>query len=243
MAADGVGVHRRRDAQRDPLSADAAPATVAWWEGEADHATAWLTVRAGSPPRADEAWLVQFAVPAPAPGGWAVVSAVPLGGFGQELSARLRTPIGAGRPGLSSVAFAAAGEPLDGEASAALYDQCREVALALVAERAREEIVAREPRRSGLMLLRLGRDTDAPVLDLAPAIDEPAWLGRPIDLDLGADVPDPTFGSETVTVGGALVALPCARLRLRREADSVRVALPTLHLPGAPAPLVHLTFG
>jgi len=225
------------------LSADAAPATVAWWEGEDDHVTAWLTVRAGSPPLADEAWLVQFAVPAPEPGGWAVVSAVPLGGFGHELSVRLRDPIGAGRPGLSSVAFAAGGEPLDGEASAALYDECREAALASVAERARDEIVAREPRRSGLMLLRLGRDTDAPVLDLAPAIDEPAWLGRPIDLDLGTDVPDATFGSESVTVGGGAVALPCAHLRLMREADSVRVALPKLHLPGAPAPLVHLTFG
>ncbi len=225
------------------MSADAAPATVTWWEGEQDHVIAWLTVRPGSPPLAQEAWLAQLAVAAPGPGGWAVVSAVPLGELGQELSARLRDPIGAGRPGLSSVAFSAAGEPLTGDASAELYDKTRAAALALVAERIRDEIVAREPRRSGLMLLRLARDTDGLVLDLAPAIDEPAWRGRPIDLDLGTDVQDPTFGSETVIVAGAAVALPCAHLRLERGAGSVRIALPTLQLPGTPAPLVHLTFG
>jgi hypothetical protein len=224
------------------LSAAAAPATVTWWEGEQDHVTAWLTVRAGSPPLEQEAWLAQLAVTAPDPGGWAVVSAVPLGGMHQELSARLRDPIGAGRPGLSSVAFSAAGEPLAGEASAELYDQCRAAALALVAERMGEAIVAREPGRSGLMLLRLDRGTDGLVLDLAPAIDEPAWRGRPIDLDLGTDVQDPTFGSETVIVAGEAVTLPCAHLPLERGAGSVRIALPKLHLPGTPAPLVHLTF-
>jgi hypothetical protein len=107
----------------------------------------------------------------------------------------------------------------------------------------RDEIVAREPRHSGLMLLRLARGTDGVVLDLAPAIDEPAWRGRPIDLDLDTDAQEPTFGSETVSVAGAAVTLPCAHLRLERGADSVRVALPKLHLPGAPDPLVHLTFG
>jgi len=81
------------------------------------------------------------------------------------------------------------------------------------------------------------------VLDLAPASDEPAWRGRPIDLDLGSDVPDPTFDSETVIVAGAAVTLPCAHLRLAPGAGSVRIALPKLHLPGAPDPLVHLTFG
>jgi hypothetical protein len=225
------------------VSADASPATVTWWGGEQDHITAWLTVRAGSPPLQHEAWLAQLAVPAPDPEGWAVVSAVPLGGIGEELSARLRDPIGAGRAGLSSVAFDAAGEPLAGEAGAELYDACRTAALALVAERMREEIVAREPRRSGLMLLRLARGTDGLVLDLAPAIDEPAWRGRPIDLDLGVDAQDLTFGSQTVSVAGAAVTLPCAHLRLGRGAGSVRVALPKLHLPGAPDPLVDLTFG
>jgi hypothetical protein len=225
------------------LSADAAPATVTWWEGEQDHVTAWLTVRAGSPPLEQEAWLAQLAVAAPGPGGWAVASAVPLGGLGQELSAGLRDPIAAGRPGLSSVAFGAAGEPLTGEASAELYDECRAAALALVAKRTRDEIVARDPRHSGLMLLRFGRGTDGFVLDLAPAINEPAWRGRPIDLDLGSDVPDPTFSSETVIVAGAAVTLPCAHLRLEPGAGSVRIALPKLHLPGAPDPLVHLTFG
>ena len=98
------------------MSADAAPATVTWWEGEQDHVTAWLTVRAGSPPLEQEAWLAQLAVAAPGSGGWAVVSAVPLGGLGQELSAGLRYPIAAGRPGLSSVAFgaAAAGQTITG---------------------------------------------------------------------------------------------------------------------------------
>jgi hypothetical protein len=225
------------------LSADAAPATVTWWEGEQDHVTAWLTLRAGSPPFGQEAWLAQLALAAPGLGGWAVVSAVPLGGIDQELSARLRDPIAAGRPGLSSVAFAATGEPLAGEASAELYDECRAAALALVAERARDEIVARDPRHSGLMLLRLGRGTAGFVLDLAPAINEPAWRGRPIDLDLGSEVPDPTFSSETVIVAGAAVTLPCAHLRLEPGAGSVRIALPKLHLPGAPDPLVHLTFG
>lgn len=225
------------------MSADAAPATVTWWEGEQDHVTAWLTVRAGSPPLEQEAWLAQLAVAAPGPGGWAVASAVPLGGLGQELSAGLRDPIAAGRPGLSSVAFGAAGEPLTGEASAELYDKSRAAALALVAGRMRDEIVAREPRHSGLMLLRLGRGTDGLVLDLAPAINEPAWRGRPIDLDLGTDVPDPTFSSAAVMVAGAAVTLPCAHLRLEPGAGSVRIALPKLHLPGAPDPLVHLTFG
>jgi hypothetical protein len=225
------------------LSADAAPATVTWWEGERDHVTAWLTVRAGSPPLDQEAWPVQLAVPAPGPGGWAVASAVPLRGIDQELSARLCDPIGAGRPGLGSVAFGPTGAPLAGEASAELYDECRAAALALVAARAREEIVAREPRHSGLMLLRLGPGTDRFVLDVAPAIDEPAWRARPIDLDLGTDIPDPTFGSETVIVGDAAVTLPCAHLRLESGAGSVTVALPSLHLPGAPEPLVHLTFG
>lgn len=225
------------------MSADASPATVTWWEGEQDHITAWLTVRAGSPPLEHEAWLAQLAVAASGPGGWAVVSVVPLSGIGEELSARLRDPIGAGRAGLCSVAFDAAGEPLAGEASAELYDECRAAALALVAERMREEIVAREPRRGGLMLLRLARGPNGLSLDLAPAIDEPAWCGRPIDLDLGARVQAPTFGSETVSVVGAAVTLPCAHLRLEQGLDSVRVTLPTLHLPGAPDPLVHLTFG
>lgn len=225
------------------MSADASPATVTWWGGEQDHITAWLTVRAGSPPLEHEAWVAQLAVAAPGPGGWAVVSVVPLGGIGEALSARLRDPIGAGRAGLSSVAFDAAGEPLAGEATAELYDGCRTAGLGLVAERMRDEIVAREPRHSGLMLLRLARGTDGVVLDLAPAIDEPAWRGRPIDLDLDTDAQEPTFGSETVSVAGAAVTLPCAHLRLERGADSVRVALPKLHLPGAPDPLVHLTFG
>lgn len=225
------------------MSADAAPATVTWWEGEPDHLTAWLTVRAGSPPFAHEAWLAQLAVAAPAPGGWAVVSVVPLGGIGEALSARLRDPIGAGRPGLRSVAFAASGEPLAGEASAELYDACRVAALALVAGRMGEEIVAREPRHSGLMLLRLGRETDGPVLHLAPAIDEPAWRGRPIDLHLGVDVQAPSFGTETVTVAGEAIVLPCAHLRLTHGPAAIRVGLPKLHLPGTPAPLVDLTLG
>jgi hypothetical protein len=224
------------------VSADVPPATVTWWEGEPDHVTGWLTVRAGSPPLEEEAWLAQLAAAAPEPEGWAVVSAVPLGGIDQGLSARLRDPVGAGRPGLSSVAFGVAGEPLAGEASAELYDECRAAALALVADRTRDDIVARDPRRSGLMLLRLGRGTDGSVLDLAPAVNEQPWRGRPIDLDLGSDVPDPTFGSETVIVAGAAVTLPCAHLRLEPAAGSVRIALPKLHLPGAPDPLVHLTF-
>jgi hypothetical protein len=225
------------------VTADVPPATVTWWEGKPDHVTAWLTVRAGSPPLEEEAWLAQLAVAAPEPEGWAVVSAVPLGGIDQGLSARLRDPVGAGRPGLSSVAFGVAGEPLAGEASAELYDECRTAALALVAQRMRDEIVAREPRRSGLMLLRLARETDGLALDLAPAIDEPVWRGRPIELDIGPDAPDPTFGSETVTVAGAAVTLPSAHLRLGRGAGSIQIALPKLHLPGAPDPVVHLTFG
>lgn len=225
------------------MRADGAPATVTWWEGEEDQVTAWMTVRRGSPPFEEEAWLAQLAVPAPRPGGWAIVSAVPLGGLGQALSARLRDPIGAGRRGLSSVAFSAAGRPLAGEADAELYDACRAASLALVAERARDAIVAREPRRSGLMLLRLGDGTDGPELDVAPAIDEPAWRGRPIDLELGSDVQDPTFSSETVTIADAEVTLPCARLQLEREAGPVQIILPKLQLPGAPDPRVHLRFG
>ena len=211
-----------------------SPATVTWWEGEPDHIAAWLTVRAGSPPLEQEAWLAQLAVAAPDPGDWAAVCAIPLGGLGEELAARLQDPIGAGRPGLSSVVFAAGGAPLAGEASAKLYDDCRAAALGLVGERMRDAVVAREPRHSGLMLLRLAHGTDGPVLDLAPAIDEPGWRGRPIDLDLGADVQEPTFGRETVSVDGAAVTLPCAHLRLERGSTRCGSRFRSYTCPGRP---------
>ena len=241
MAADGPCLHRRFDAQRPPLSAEAAPATVAWWERDQRDVTAWLAVRAGSPPLAHEAWLAQLAIPARQPGGWAAVCSIPLGGMGQELSARLRDPIGPGRPGLSSVAFGADAGPLAGEASADLYDRCRAAAVALVAERARDELVAREPRSSGLMLLRVSADGHG--LEIAPAVDEPAWRGRAIDVHLGSDAGAPAFGTETVTLGAIATMLPCAHLRLERAVASIPVALPKLYLPGAPDPLVHLSFG
>ena len=139
------------------------------------------------------------------------------------------------------VAFGADARPLAGEASAELYDACREAALTLVAERARDEIVAREPRSSGLMLLRVSAAGDG--LDIAPAIDEPAWRGRSIDVHLGSDDGAPTFGTETVTLGAIATVLPCAHLRFERAVGSIPVGLPKLYLPGAPDPLVHLRFG
>jgi hypothetical protein len=198
-------------------------------------------VRAGSPPLAHEAWLAQLAMPARQPGGWAAVCSIPLGGMGQDLSARLRDPIGPGRPGLRSVAFDADGRPLIGEASAELHDRCRAAALTLVAERARDELIAREPRSSGLMLLRVSIDRHG--LDIAPAIDEPAWRGRPIDVHLDSDAGAPAFGTATVTLGAIATMLPCAHLRFARALASIPVALPKLYLPGAPEPLVHLSFG
>jgi hypothetical protein len=241
MAADGPRIHRRRDTQRPPLSAEAPPGTVTWWERGQVDVTAWLAVRAGSPPLGHEAWLAQLAIPARHPGDWAAVSSIPLGGMGQELSARLRDPLGPGRPGLGSVAFRADGGALAGEASAELYDACQEAGLMLVAERARDEIVAREPRSSGLMLLRVSADGHG--LDIAPAIDEPAWRGRAIDVHLGSDAGVPTFGAETVTLGAIATVLPCAHLRFERAVGSIPVALPKLYLPGVPDPLVHLRFG
>jgi hypothetical protein len=240
VAADGPRLHRRVDTQGPPLSAGAAPATVTWWEQEQGDVTAWLAVRAGSPPLAHEAWLAQLAIPARQPGGWAAVSSIPLSEMGQELSARLRDPIGPGHPGLSSVAFGADGGRLAGEASAELYDLCQAVALTLVAGRAREEIVAREPRSSGLMLLRVSADGHG--LDIAPAMDEPAWRGRLIDVHLRSDAGAPTFGTETVTLGAVATVLPCAQLRFERAVGSIPVGLPKLYLPGAPDPLVHLRF-
>jgi hypothetical protein len=222
------------------MSAEAAPATVAWWERDQRDVSAWLLVRAGSPPLAHEAWLAQLAMPARQPGGWAAVCSIPLGGMGQDLSARLRDPIGPGRPGLRSVAFGADGWPLIGEASAELHDRCRAAALTLVAERARDELVAREPRSSGIMLLRVSIDRHG--LDIAPAIDEPAWRGRPIDVHLDSDARAPAFGTATVTLGAIATMLPCAHLRFARAVASIPVALPKLYLPGAPDPLVHLSF-
>jgi hypothetical protein len=241
VAADGPRVHRRLYTQGPALSAQEAPATVLWWEQEQGDVTAWLAVRAGSPPLAHEAWLAQSAVPALQPGDWAAVSSIPLGGMGQELSAWLRDPIGSGRPGLGSVAFAADARPLVGEASAELYDACRAAARTLVTERARDEIVAREPRGSGLRLLRVSADRRG--LDIAPAIDEPAWRGGPIDVHLGSDAGAPTFVTETVTLGAIATVLPCARIRFERAVGSIPARLPKLFLPGAPDPLVHLRFG
>lgn len=218
-----------------------APATVLWWEQEQGEVTAWLAVRAGSPPLAHEAWLAQSAIPAQQPGGWAAVSSIPLGGLGEELSAWLRDPIGSGRPGLGSIAFDADARPLGGEASAELYDACLAAARTLVAERARTEIVVREPRSSGLRLLRVSADRHE--LDIAPAIDEPAWRGSPIDVHLDSDAGAPTFVTETVTLDEIATVLPCARITLDRAVGSIPVSLPKLFLPGAPDPLVHLRFG
>jgi hypothetical protein len=198
-------------------------------------------VRAGSAPLAHQGWLAQLAMPARHPGDWAAVSSIPLGAMSPELSARLRDPLGAGRPGLGSVAFRADGEALAGEASAELYGACREAALTLVAERARDPIVAREPRDSGLMLLRVSADGHG--LDIAPAIDEPAWRGRAIDVDLGGGAGVPTFGIETVTLGAIATVLPCAHLRFERAVGSIPVTLPKLYLPGVPEPLVDLRVG
>lgn len=241
MAADGPRIHRRLDTQRPPLSAEAAPATVGWWEQEQGDVTAWLVVRAGSPPRTREAWLAQLAIPPQHPGGWAAACSIPLHEMGEGLSAQLRAPTGPGRPGLGSVAFGADATPLAGEASAVLYDACRAAALTLVAERTRDEIVAREPRSSGLMLLRVSADGHR--LDLAPAIDEPAWRGRPIDVHLPGDSGALTFDTESVTLAAITTVLPCAHLRFERTVDVIPIGLPRLHLPGAPDPLIHLRFG
>ena len=241
MAADGPRFHRRLDTQRPPLSAQAVPATVTWWEQAQGEVTAWLAVRAGSPPLAHEAWLAQLAIPARHPGDWAAACSIPLRGMGEELSRRLRAPTGPGRPGLGSVAFGADVRPIAGEASAELYDACRAAALTLVAERTRDEIVAREPRSSGLMLLRVSADRHG--LDIAPAIDEPAWRGRAIDVHLATDAGAPTFETKTISLAAMTTVLPCAHLRFERAVDSIPIRLPKLYLPGAPDPLVHLRFG
>jgi hypothetical protein len=180
--------------------------------------------------------------------GWGVACAVPLWELGDELAARLGDPAGPGRPGLHSVAFAPDGSALPGPAGAELYDACRAAAVELIAERAQNDVVAREPRESGIVLLRLGLGDGALTLDLAPAIDEPAWRGRPIDVDLDSIGPadgDPEFGTRTVALTGHEATLPCARLRFA-IADgasplTVRLTLPTLHLPGAPDPVVNLS--
>ena len=217
----------------------AGPATVVWWEtGEQGRISSWLAVRAGSPPHERDAWVVQLAVSAGEPSAWAAVSWLPLPGLGAELAERLGHPLGDSRPGLSSVAFAAGGEPLDGTASADLYDECRATALALVAGRMLEPDVTTRPKTSGILLLRLRADGEAFVLDLAPAIDEPAWLGRPIDTGVGGGA-EPTFGTTTVTLAGTEAPLPCAHLATDRT-DAATVVLPKLWLPGAPEPIVHL---
>jgi hypothetical protein len=237
-----VGVCNGVQDQGTALSA----ATVAWWETDAhDCVRAWLVVGPGSPPLTEQAWVTQAALTV---GGWAVASSVPLWDLGPELASRLGEPAGPGRPGLHSVAFAGDGSPLPGPASAELYDACRTRALTLIAERAQDDLVAREPRNSGIVLLHLGVDGGTLTLDLAPAIDEPAWRGRPIDVDLDSLGPvhgDPEFGTRTVALMGLETTLPCARLRFA-TADgtrpaTIRLTLPKPHLPGAPDPVVDLS--
>jgi len=223
-------------------------ATVAWWEtGRHDQVSAWLVVGPGSPPLTEQAWVNQVAVAGGAPGAWAVAANVPLWELGPELAFRLLDPAGPGRPGLHSVAFARDGSALAGSASAELYDACRTAALKLVARRAQDELVGREPRGSGIVLLRLRVHDDALALDIAPAIDEPAWLGRPIDIDLDSIGPvegDPSFGTETIAVMGCEAILPCAHVRLAGAPAggeaTVRLTLPRPWLPGAPDPIVNL---
>jgi hypothetical protein len=180
--------------------------------------------------------------------GWGVACTVPLWELGPELAARLADPAGTARPGLHSVAFAADGSPLPGAAGAELYDACRAAAVELIAARAQNDVVAREPRESGIVLLRLGLDDGALTLDLAPAADEPAWRGRPIDVDLDSIGPvdgDPEFGARSVAIAGHEATLPCARVRFAitdgAAPVTVRLTLPTLHLPGAPDPVVNLS--
>jgi hypothetical protein len=221
-------------------------ATVAWWETDRqDRVCAWLVVGPGSPPLARQAWVTQVALAAD---GWGVACTVPLWELGPELAARLADPAGPGRPGLHSVAFAADGSALTGAAGADLYDACRARAIELLAERAQNDVVAREPRQSGIVLLRLGLDDGALTLDLAPAIDEPAWRGRPIAVDLESIGPvdgDPRFGTRTITLMGREATLPCARLRFAitdgASPLTVRLTLPTLHLPGVPDPVINLS--
>ncbi len=223
-------------------------ATVAWWEtGRHDQVSAWLVVGPGSPPLTEQAWVNQFALAGEGPGAWAVACNVPLWELGAELAFRLRDPAGPSRPGLHSVVFTADGSALAGPASAVLYDECRTAALKLVAGRAQDEFVGREPRSSGIVLLRLRGHDDAFALDIAPAIDEPAWLGRPIAVDLDSIGPlqgDPSFGTETITVMGCEATLPCARLRLAHSPAcgevTVRLTLPKPWLPGAPDPIINL---
>lgn len=233
-----------RDGVSDQGSALTA-ATVAWWETDRqDRVRAWLVVGPGSPPLTHQAWVTQAAL---AVGGCAVASSVPLWELGPELAGRLGDPAGPGRPGLHSVAFGSDGSSLPGPASGELYDACRSAALRLIAERAQNDLVAREPRNSGLVLLRLGVDDGALTLDLAPAIDEPAWRGRPIDVDLDSIGPvrgDPEFGTRTVAIMGREATLPCARLRFApvdgTRPATIRLTLPKPHLPGAPDPVVDL---
>jgi hypothetical protein len=225
------------------------PATVVWWEtGRHDEVSAWLVVGPGSPPFTEQAWVTQVAVAGGEPAAWAVASNVPLWELGPELASSLRDPTGPDRPGLHSLAFARDGSAIAGPASAELYDACRTAAFKLVAGRAQNEFVVREPRTSGIVLLRLRIHDDALALDLAPAIDEPAWRGRPIDVDLDSIGPvlegEPTFGTETMAVMGREATLPCAHVRFAgapagREA-TVRLTLPKPWLPGAPDPIVNL---
>jgi hypothetical protein len=236
-----VGVRPGVQDQGTALSA----ATVAWWETDRqDRVRAWLVVGPGSPPLTHQAWVTQAAL---AVDGWAVASSVPLWELGPELAGRLGEPAGPGRPGLHSVAFGSDGSPLPGPASPELYDACRTAAVQLIAGRAQDDVVAREPRDSGIVLLRLNADDGALTLDLAPAIDEPAWRGRPIDVDLdsiGLVRGDPEFATRTIAIMGHEATLPCARVRFApvdgTRPATIRLTLPKPHLPGAPDPVVDL---
>jgi hypothetical protein len=263
-----LGVHHFLAQEGCPLSqtaAGTAPATVAWWRlGEGGELTAWLLVRAGSPPLTNEAWVSQVAVGARQPGGWAAVSASALSSLPEHIAAALIDPIGPSRDDLASVAFAQGGEAIHGSARADLYDACLAGALELVARRMGEEIVAEDPR-SGLALLRLRTEGEDVVLDLAPALDTDGWRGRMVDVGLeevtlewpgGRTVPtspadgtlEPAFGTATVELAGQRATLPCAHLRYSAagggdrplQAASVPVTLPKLWLPGAPDPVLRL---
>jgi hypothetical protein len=247
-------------------AAQAAPATVAWWRtGEGGDLTEWLLVRAGSPPLTRQAWVGQIAIGPQEAGSWAAVSATALASLPEHLAAALADPIGPGRDGLGSVAFAQEGEALEGSTRADLFDDCLAGALELVARRMGEEIVAGDPRASGLALLRLRTDGEHAVLDFAPALDADGWRGRSVDVrleevtlrrpDAGAVAAmppsgrlEPEFGTAIVELAGREAKLPCAHVRYVAaddgdgpiEAAEVPVALPKLWLPGAPEPVVHL---
>ena len=186
--------------------------TSLWWRERAGGEIAeLLTVVPGPPTTPGVRWvqtLVQHAH------GWTIVNVTPLGPLPDAVAARLG----------SADRVARLGEDLDPD-----YEASRPAAIALVAARLRERIVAEDPFASGIVLARRAEGT----LTLAPALVSDT--GRPvISLEAASVFAGAKPGEVDVDLGaGAPARLPAAVLRCRE--DALGLLLPPLNLP-APAP-------